>query len=93
MTNLEHLAFLINQERLPRPVFTGPQEGLVISADASGVRFSIPSYHSGWAFGPARFSRPSVAAGFPPAGTPCLVAFPGTDLLNPWVITFAGWPA
>jgi hypothetical protein len=90
---LDHIGFLVNGERLPRAPFSGPQSAVVVSADATGVRFAIPSFHADWAFGPARWSRPSAADGYPPAGTPCLVAFAGDDLADPWIVTFAGWPA
>lgn len=72
---------------------SGPQEAVVVSADATGVRFYIPSYHPEWAFGPAHMSRPSTAVGYPPAGTRCLVQFVGPGLDRPWVCAFANWPA
>lgn len=94
MSALDHLGFLITGERTPRAPFTGPQEGLVVAADASGLTVKIPTYSPDWKFGPCRWARPSSTAGFPPAGTPCLIVFAGgDDLSHPWVVAFAGWPA
>jgi hypothetical protein len=75
---------------VPTEALSGAQEGVVASADSTGLRVSLPRFHPGLAFGPCGWSRPSTTAGYPPVGTRCLVMFVGT---NPWVTAFAGWPA
>jgi hypothetical protein len=88
------LHYVLNRSTRPRAPLPGLQEAVVVSADASGVRFTVPAFHDGLAFGPTtNWARPSVEAGFPPPGTRALVAFAGADLTAPWVVAWAAWPA
>lgn len=84
------LGFVINQQQTSTQPMQGALEALVVSADDTGVRVKIPSFHPDWAFGPCRYSWPGT--GYPPANTACLVQFTGTDLTSPWVIAWAAAP-
>jgi hypothetical protein len=88
------LPYVLNRSRRPRSPLPGLQEAVVVTADAAGVRFTVPAFHTDLAFGPTlNWSRPAVEAGYPPAGTRCLVAFAGEDLTAAWVVAWANWPA
>lgn len=80
------LGFVLNQTPSATQAMPGPLEAQVISADATGVRVTVPSFHPELAFGPARYSWP--VTGYPPAGTSCLVAFTGDDLTRPWIMAW-----
>lgn len=79
----------------PRPAMGVVQEGRVLSATTTGVRFTVPDYSDTVVFGPAPYSRPPglAAADVPPKNTRCLAAFVREDLARPWVLGFVGWPA
>jgi len=70
-----------------------PEEGVVVSADATGVQVQLPLFHPDWKYGPCSWSRPAATAGYPPAGTRCLVVFAGPNQNRPWITGFDGWPA
>lgn len=84
------LGFVVNQDPTPTQAMPGPLEALVVSADATGVRVTIPAFHPEMAFGPAKYSWP--VQGFPPVGTQCLVGFVGTDLTLPWIMAWSNPP-
>lgn len=91
--SISALTYALTRHRPPVEAMSGPQEAVVVSADATGVRFRMPGWHPEWAFGPAYMSRPSTAVGYPPPGTRCLVQFVNGQLSRAWVVAFAGWPA
>lgn len=80
---------------VPQDALPGVHEAVVASADATGLRASIPGFHPGLAFGPCAWSKPPdvpgvYTIGYPPVGTRCLLVFAGN---NPWIIGFNHWPA
>jgi hypothetical protein len=84
------LGFVVNQQTQATQPLPGIQQALVVSADATGCRVRIPSFHPDWAFGPCRYSWPGT--GYPPPDTACLVQFVGDDLTSPWVIAWDSAP-
>lgn len=88
--NLAAIGYALTRQRATVPAMDGPQEGIVVTADTSGVQFTVPAYSPDFKFGPAPYQEPQPGA-VPPPGTRCLVTFVGGGLDKPYVTNFFGW--
>jgi hypothetical protein len=100
-TAADGLSHLFTGVKPPSEPLPGLHEAVVVQSGAAGVKVSIPTFHPTLAFGPCAYGRPldgsagagttstTVAVGYPPVGTRCLVGFAGS---NAWVVAFSGWP-